>query len=101
MLLIPHALRGSGLLLIPAYITSWILSRIKLSETAAAIVVNAWVSLGAGTTSGPTINEAAPPRYEKSEATAVAVALWSGANHVVERKGPALIIVGPAKPFKN
>lgn len=34
----------------------------EVSEAAAAIVVAAWVLLGAGTTRGPTTNEAAPPR---------------------------------------
>lgn len=31
----------------------------------------------------------------------MAVALWSGANQVVERKGPALMMVGPAKPLRS
>lgn len=77
------------------------LFRMELSETDAAIMAPLWVLLGAGTARGPITNEAALPRYETSEATAVAVALWSGANQVVERKGPALIMVGPAKPFRN
>lgn len=56
------------MLLVPAYITSWILSRMELSEAAATaaaaaiVVVVAWVSLGAGTTRGPTMKDAAPPR---------------------------------------
>lgn len=48
---------------IPAYITSWILSRMELLEPpAAASRAPAKVSLGAGTTSGPTRKDAAPPR---------------------------------------
>lgn len=48
---------------IPAYITSWILPRMELIEPpAAASRAPARVSLGAGTTSGPTRKDAAPPR---------------------------------------